>query len=140
MLRIVTSIAAILLVSGCATQYQSVGMTGGHFEEKGPGKLEVVTFAANGYTSAALAQNYALYRCAEVAQARNKPFFLMYDSLVNAARERPGSMPRVGQVQNKPVATAYILLLDAPQPGVHDTRATLEDLKHVIETGKIDKT
>ena len=140
MIRIATGVAAALLMSGCATQYQSVGLTGGHFEAKGPGKLEFVTFSANGYTSAALAQNYALYRCAEVAQAHNKPFFLMYDSLANAARERPGSMPRVGQALNKPVATAFILLLDAPRPGVHDTRATLDDLRDVIATGKLDKT
>jgi hypothetical protein len=139
MIRIVTGLAAALLMSGCATHYQSSGLTGGHSEAKGPGKLEMVRFAANGYTSAALTQNYALYRCAEVAQAHNKPFFMMYDSLLSAARELPGSMPRVGLVQNKPTATAFILLLDAPRPGVHDTRATLDDLRNVVATGKLDQ-
>lgn len=140
MIRILTGFATVVLLSGCATQYQSSGLTGGHSEAKGPGKLEIVSFSANGYTSAALAQQYALYRCAEVAKAHNKPFFMMYESLVDAARERPGSVPRVGQALNKPIATAFILLLDAPRPGVHDTQATLDDLRGVIATGKIDKT
>jgi hypothetical protein len=140
MMRIVMSVVAVLLMSGCATQYQGSGLTGGHSEAKGPGKLELVTFSANGFTSAAIAQKYALYRCAEVAKAKNKPFFMIYESLADAARERPGSQPRVGQALGKPVATAFILLLDAPRPGVHDTQATLDDLREVIATGKIDKT
>jgi len=138
LLQRMMGLAAAMLLSACATQYQSVGLTGGHYESKGPGRLEMVSFSANGYTSAALAQKYALYRCAEVAQAKNKPFFIMYDSLSGAARDLPAQQPRVGWVQNKPVATAFLLLLDAPRRGVHETGTTLEELHDIIVTGKLD--
>ncbi len=138
--RLLLAAAAGLLLSACATSYQSMGLTGGHMEQKGPGKLEAVTFAANGYTRAELAQKYALYRCAELANAKRKPFFLMYNSLIAAARNDPSGVPRVGQVQGKPIATAFVLMLDTPEPGAHNTEDVLSDLKSVIETGTLDKS
>lgn len=141
MKRLIASLlAAALALSGCATQYQSTGLTGGHLDHPGPGKLYTVVFAANGYTSAGLAEKYALYRCAEVAQSLGKPFFVMYDSLTSAALERPSSTPSIGIVLGKPTATAFILPLDTPRPGVHDTRATLDDLRTVIATGQLEQT
>ncbi len=137
--RLIGSLAVALALGGCATQYQSVGFTGGHLNQEGPGKLHMVVFSANGYTSSALTEKYALYRSAEVAQSLNKPFFIMYDSLTSAAMERPSSTPRMGVVQNKPTATAFILPLDTPRPGVHDTKATLDDLRNVIATGQLDQ-
>ena len=67
--------------------------------------------------------------------------FIMYASLVGAALKRPGVAAQVGTVKNKPVVTDFILLLDAPRPSVHDMRAmraTLEELRSVIATGKVD--
>lgn len=138
MRRLFSSLAAGLLLSACATPYQSSGMTGGHAEAKGPGNLRMIGFGANGYTSSEVTQQYALYRAAEVAQSLNKPFFIMYDSLTSAALERPSAMPRVGMALGKPQAVAFVLLLDAPRPGVHDTRATLDDLAPLIASGKLD--
>ncbi len=139
--RMFTYVSSIgILLTGCATQYQSVGMTGGHRDMAGPGKLEMVQFLANGYTSEALTEKYALYRCAEVAKAKGKPFFMLYTSLLNAARDRPSANPQVGIMQGKPAATAFVLLLDAPRPGVHDTQATLDELRDVIATGNLTKT
>ncbi len=138
--RLLLPAAAGLLLSACATSYQSMGMTGGHLEQKGPGALEMVAFSANGYTKPELAQKYALYRCAELAKARHKPFFLMYSSLVAAARNDATETPRVGQVQNKPTATAFVLMLDGPKPGAHNTDDVLADLKKVIETGTLEKS
>jgi hypothetical protein len=137
MKRLITSLATIVVLTGCATQYQSSGFTGGHLDQQGPGKLHMVVFSANGYTAPELAQKYALYRCAEVAQSLHKPFFTMFDSLTSAALERPSSIPRIGIVQNKPTATAFILPLDAPRAGVHDTQATLDDLRDLITTGQL---
>jgi len=138
-LRALSGCAAALLLSACATPYQSAGLTGGHVEQKGPSRLELVTFAANGFTAADIAQQYALYRCAEVAKTRNKPFFLMYSSLLAAAYEQPSTVPRVGMAQNKPVATAFILLLDGPRRGAHNTQDVLDDLAKVIATGSVEK-
>jgi len=131
---------AAVLLSGCATPYQSVGLTGGHLEQKGPGNLQMVAFSANGFTSAELAQKYALYRCAELAKGKNKPFFMMYNSLIGAATNRPSDTPRVGKALNKPIATAFVLLLDGPRPGAHNTDDVMSDLRSVIETGIIEKS
>lgn len=131
--------AAGVLLSGCATAYQSPGLTGGHYEQKGPGTLELVSFSANGYTKPELAQKYALYRCAERAKAKNKPFFIMYTSLVNAARNVPTDTPHVGLALGKPTATALVLLLDAPRPGAHHTDDVMADLRKVIETGSLNQ-
>lgn len=140
MRRLTALLAACLVLPGCATQYQSSGLTGGHRDMAGPGKLELVQFAANGYTSAELAQKYAMYRSAEVAKAKGKSFFIMYSSLLHATHGRPTSIPQVGIMDGKPIATAFLLLLDAPQPGAHETQAVLDDLREVIATGAIPKT
>lgn len=108
-------------------------------DQAGPGKLHQVVFSANGYTSTALTEKYALYRSAEIAQSLNKPYFIMYESLTSAAIDMPSDTPRMGIVQNKPIATAFILPLDAPARGAHDTRATLDELRNVIANGRLDQ-
>lgn len=141
MIRLITNTLAAVLLAGCATTYQSAGLTGGHLDRKVPGgKLEQVFFSANGYTSADLARKYGLYRCAELAQSRNKPYFLLYESLTDAARNRPVPMPLVGSADNKPTASAFIRLLDTHEPGARDTRVVLEDLRTLVETGKADRS
>jgi hypothetical protein len=130
-------IAASILLSGCATSYQSFGATGGHAEHKAPGKLEHVTFLANGFTSPSVAQHYAMYRCAELAKAKSKPYFMMYNSLVAAALDRPARMPRVGSAQVQTHATTFLLLLDEPRPGAHNTAEVLAELKPVVQSGRV---
>lgn len=139
MFRRLSAAAALIVLSGCATSYQSAGLTGGHREQKGPGAMEMVFFSANAYTKPELAQKYALYRCAELAQQKHKPFFMMYSSLVAAARNIGTETPRVGMVQGKPIATAFVLMLDGPKPGAHNTVDIMNDLKKVIETGELEK-
>lgn len=137
--RLAAVSAAFLSLAGCATSYQSgaYSYTGGHFEEKGPGKLEKISFSANGFTDFAVTEKYAIYRAAEVAKAKGKPYFIMYDSLYNAAREVPSFRPRLGWVQNKPTATSFVLLLDKPRRGAQQTDKVLDELKDVIATGKV---
>jgi hypothetical protein len=114
-------------------------MTGGHEVQKTPGKLELVTFAGNGFITADLVQTYAIYRCAELAKSRNMPYFVMYNTLVAAALNRPSVSPRVGKVQNKPIATTFMLLLDGPRYGANKTDSVLAELKSVIDTGQLQK-
>jgi len=140
MIRTTWALACAIVLSGCATQYQSAGLTGGHRDGHGPGKLEMVQFLGNGYISPELTQKYALYRSAEVAKSKNKPFFVLYDSLRSAARDLPGTTPQVGMIQGKPAATAFLLLLDAPRPGALDTQATLDELQKVVASGELPKT
>ena len=120
------------LLGGCATPYQSFGIAGGLIEQRGAGKLEVATFAANGFTSSQVSQSYALYRSAELAQRRNKPFFLLYSSLSDAARGRPSNVARVGAALGQPISTAFMLALDGPQVGAHNTAEVLADLQHLV--------
>jgi hypothetical protein len=140
MTRTIWVLAGALVLGGCATQYQSAGLTGGHRDGHGPGKLEMVQFMGNGYITQELTQKYALYRSAEVARAKGKPYFVLYDSLRSAARGIPDTIPQVGQIQGKPTATAFLLLLDAPRPGARDTQATLDELRDVVATGELPKT
>lgn len=120
-------------LSGCATQYGGSGLTGGHTERAGPGKLQKVDFHGNGFISADLVQKYALYRCAELAKQKGKPHFVIYESLFAAALDRPSATPRVGTLGNKPSATAFMLLLDAPRAGSKETQAVMDEIEPVIK-------
>lgn len=113
------------LLSGCATQYGSSGITGGHFETGLPGPLVKVSFAGNGYTHASSAQSYAMYRCAEVAKSRGSAHFVIYESLRHAALDVPSRLPLVGSMGNKPLASAFLRPLDAPTPGSFRTEDVL---------------
>jgi hypothetical protein len=95
--------------------------------------LEKISFTGNGYIQAATVQQYALYRTAEVAKQKNKPYFLIYDTLASASLSRPSELPTIGNVGGKPVAFAFVLFLDAPQSGAKDTAQTLKDVGEVIK-------
>jgi len=137
MRRIIFSLSMLFVLSGCATQYQSRGFTGGHTDQQGPGKLYKIVFAGNGFTSDDIAQKYVLYRSAEIAQSLNKPFFIMYHSLTNAALGQPSNAPSIGIVLNRPTAIAFILPLDVSRAAAHDTKATLHNLRDVIAKGQL---
>jgi len=141
MIQRISGLLACLALAACATPYQSGSgsLTGGHAEVHGPGKMELVEFSGNGYTSMELAAQYVTYRCAEVAKAKGKPYFIMYDTLINAARDVPSYRPLVGSIQNKPSATTFVLLLDAPRRGAQETSTVLTDLQPVIDSGKEKK-
>lgn len=132
-----TRIAFIALVSialgGCATAYQSGGITGGYYQVSGPGSLEKITFSGNGYISAETVQQYALYRSAEAAKEKNKPYFIIYESLLAAAANKPSEKPGVGAIGNKPMAVAFVLMLDKPQEGAKETAKVLKDLDAVVK-------
>ena len=120
--------AAVLLLAltACGTQYQSIGLAGGHQESAGPGHLERVDFYGNGYTEPGQTKVFALYRAAETAQAKKMSYFVMYDSLLSAAAHRPSEMPRVGTLGGKPWAYAYVLFLNEKVPGANNTAEVLK--------------
>lgn len=138
--HVLLPIAAGILLCGCATAYQASGAMGGYMEQKAPGKLVHVSFSGNGEISSELVQAYATYRCAELAKLQNSAFFVMYNTLADAARNRPSATPRVGEAFNKPTAATFVLMLDAPRPGANNTDDVLTDLKKVIATGKLEKS
>jgi hypothetical protein len=130
--KLIAAVAVPLMLAGCATQYQAAGLTGGHSERAGPGKMELVSFSGNGYITADKVRDYAMYRAAEVSKAKNKRYFLVYDGVFSAAIDRPGERPRVGLVLNKPIASAFILPLDEFRPGAKETAVVLRELDEVV--------
>lgn len=57
---------ALLALSGCATAYQSKGMTGGFSETHLSERVYQVRFRGNGYTSQDRVSEFILRRCAEL--------------------------------------------------------------------------
>ncbi len=122
----------LLATTGCATAYRNEAassITGGGLRDEGPGHLVRIGFSGNGYTSAEKASRFTLYRAAEYARAHGKRFFLLYPTLVDAARNRPGSTPTVGMVGGKPIVTTYVLLVDGEEPEALDATPLLEELE-----------
>lgn len=76
---IVMSLAASILLSACATTYQSVGATGGYSETRLDEKVFRVSFKGNGYTSQERASDFALLRCAEIALQHGYEYFAIID-------------------------------------------------------------
>lgn len=133
MIRTCLSIFTLALLTGCATGYQGAGLTGGHFQTHGPGQLEKVSFSGNGYVDSITIQKYALYRCAEVAKEKGKKHFVIYDTLIAASTDKAASLPNIGSIGNKPLAFAFVLMLDAPKNGSMETSQVLKDLGAFIK-------
>lgn len=66
---------AAMLLSGCATPYQSTGYTGGHTYERFEEDLFAVSFGGNGFTSMKRTRDFCLLRCAEVTLEYQFKFF-----------------------------------------------------------------
>lgn len=125
-------------LAGCTSPYRGGGIIGSLGEDARIGKLDIVTFSGNAYTSPELTQRYVLYRSAELAKAGNKPFFLIYSSLTHAAHDAASSSARVGAVYSKPTALSFVRMLDAPALGAYNTEDVLDDLRPVIEQKRLD--
>lgn len=138
MMRAILLMGAALFLSGCATDYKAPNPTDA-WPDRNAGKLFRVAFQSNNHTSIELTQKYALYRAAEAAKARNKPYFILYDSLSAGARNIPSSGALVGRVYGVATAVAWILPLDAPASGAHHTDNTLSSLKPIIDNPALDK-
>lgn len=125
------TLVACLLMSGCATQYQSGKFSpfGGYADSPVNEKLQKVVFSGNGYTEVDTAIKYAKFHCAEIAEKNNKPYFVMYASLKHAALDKSTLQPNSGSVGGKPAAFAYLLLSDVEIPGAIKTSTAISELK-----------
>jgi len=66
-----------------------------------------------------------MYRCAELAQQRQKPYFRMYESLPDAIRGTASSELAVGRVGGKLDDWVYLLFDDEQLPGAMETAKVL---------------
>jgi hypothetical protein len=128
--RIAWVMAAALVVSGCATAYRNdaTSLTGGGAKTKGPGRLVRVVFYGNGLTPSFTIARYAVFRAAEYAHAKGKPYFVLYPTITEAAMDRPANGPAVMNLGGKTMATTYVLALDKAAPGALETAELLAQL------------
>jgi hypothetical protein len=71
--------AAVSLVAGCATPYQSTGFRGGYSETLLAPDVFRIYFRGNAFTSIERAQDFALLRAAELARERGFAYFAIVD-------------------------------------------------------------
>jgi hypothetical protein len=71
---------SIACISGCATQYQSQGFSGGFSETQLSENIWRVSFQGNGFTSGERASDFALLRAAELSLKSGYKFFGIADS------------------------------------------------------------
>jgi len=69
-----------LILTGCATPYQKVGLSGGYSDTRLQDNVFTVNFRGNGYTSRERSSDFALLRCAELAIKNGFNFFAIEDS------------------------------------------------------------
>jgi hypothetical protein len=67
----------VVVLTGCATEYQRKSFTGGYSETQLGENIFQVTFVANGYTSRERASDFSLLRSAEVAREHGFRYFVI---------------------------------------------------------------
>jgi len=69
-----------LILFGCATPYQKVGLSGGYSDTRLQENVFTINFRGNGYTSRERSSDFALLRCAELTIKNGFKFFAVADS------------------------------------------------------------
>lgn len=127
-----------LVNAGCATAYQnaSTGLSfdwgAGYKEEAGPGGLIKVMYNGNKWMQMYQVQDYALYRCAEIAQREGSPYFMLYQTLPDALQNRTSNEVKPTTLLGIPHAEVYISLRKTAAPGVLSAAEVLDRLKPTI--------
>jgi hypothetical protein len=73
-------LAAIALLAGCATSYQSKGLSGGFSETQLDKNVFRVTFKGNGHTQSERAEDFVLLRSAELTLKNGFTHFAIIDA------------------------------------------------------------
>jgi len=127
-----------IMAVGCSTAYReaSTGLiqaaAAGYKEEAAPGGLIKVTYQGNQWMLMYQVQDYALYRCAEIAQGRGSPYFVLYQTLPDALQNRSSNEVRPTTLLGIPHAEVYIALRQSAAPGTLSTAEVLQKLKPAI--------
>ena len=108
----------LLALTACASGYGKSNIFGGYWSKEGPGELVEVGFSGNGYTDIRKVEIYVLFRSAEIAKQRGKPYFSIYPNLATAIIDKPLSEEtQASAIGGKPYAKVFMLLHDAPVAG-----------------------
>ena len=76
-MRIIFIALSLLVISGCATGYQSQGLTGGYTDVMTGRNTATVSFKSNAFTSMEDTRRYALRRAAEITLSNGYDYFLI---------------------------------------------------------------
>jgi hypothetical protein len=77
--KLILASSVILILSGCATSYHSIGLTGGYTDTQLAPDVFRVVFRGNGYTAPERAQDFALLRASELTLQRGCICFAIID-------------------------------------------------------------
>ncbi|MBK9595716.1 MAG: hypothetical protein IPO57_10280, partial [Rhodocyclales bacterium] len=103
-MRILAAISLMVVLGGCATAYQSEGLSGGFSETQLDTNVFRVSFRGNGYTRAERAEELALLRGAELTLKNGFTHFAIIDG---RTREQSGTYTTPTQSYTTANATAY---------------------------------
>jgi hypothetical protein len=131
------AIGVMAALTGCATGYHSatnpiLGMTGGYWDAKGPGRLIKVGFSGNGFIKEAQVETYLLYRCAEVTRREGGTHFVLYSSLPNAIRDVRSAEREARSLGGKPYTWAYIDIVAAGTIDAHSADEVITRLGPIV--------
>jgi len=73
-------VSVVVIFSGCATKYKSVGFTGGYSETQLGNNIFNVSFRGNGYSSRQRASDFTLLRSAELTLKNGFKYFIITSS------------------------------------------------------------
>lgn len=76
-----------ILLTSCATSYQSSGSTGGFYHNKVAENAYIIGFNGNGFTKSSRATDFALLRAAEIGKKLGYTHFVVEGSIDTSSRE-----------------------------------------------------
>jgi hypothetical protein len=143
--RILALLLAYLL-AGCATSYQSSGLTGGYRDFQVEGDVYRVVFSGNGDTTRETTQTYWLYRAAELTLEKGFDGFEILSPIALGLGPSESPFIRTQMIfipiysPPKPVLEADIRLLKGPispkPPKLFDARSLKNDLEAYVKGEK----
>lgn len=93
----------VVILSGCATSYQSRGFTGGYSETRLGENIFQVSFRGNGYTGSERASDFSLLRSAELALENGFRYFIIVES-----KKRSNTVARTTPTTSYTTGSAYV--------------------------------
>ena len=83
-MKCITALSVLLVLAGCATNYQAQSFSGGFSETQLDKNVFKVTFKGNGYTQSERAEDFALLRSAELTLKNGFSHFAIVDGRQSA--------------------------------------------------------
>ncbi|CAE6812217.1 MULTISPECIES: CC0125/CC1285 family lipoprotein [Paraburkholderia] len=111
-------LAATAALTGCATPYQSEGLTGGYKDRQIDDQTLHVQFWGNGYSTQQAVHKYFLYRCAELTQQHGFKYFMVVPPAMSGALVPTGNLVRSSGFDHSMMQkTAYYVPIIIPSGG-----------------------